>query len=104
MDGWEGTATLEWWANQSTCLGKFAVLATACVTGRDWPCGVILDPPLSDDDRAGFDFLMELDPLFTLRFGEESTLLVNVASGEGACLILTAHEAKASRPVDSGEE
>ncbi|MFD3499387.1 hypothetical protein ACFWWT_30235 [Streptomyces sp. NPDC058676] len=97
----EGTATLEWWANRSTCLSRLGVRVTVRVTGSEWTCDAILDPPVSAEDREGFDFLMELDPLFTLRFDEGSTFLVNVvAAGTDGRLILTAHQAEAAKSAD----
>ncbi len=95
MDSWEGTATLAWWANESTCLGTFGARVSVRVTGTDWASDVVLDPPLSEDDREVFGFLMDLDPVFTLRFDERSTLLVNVVSGDNECLALTVFEAEA---------
>jgi hypothetical protein len=97
MDSYEGTATLEWWANRSTCLARLGVRVAVRVTGNDWTCDAILEPPLSGEDWEGFDFLMALDPVFTLRFDEESSLHVNVAAtgGDGR-LTLTAYQAEAA--------
>lgn len=91
MDSYEGTATLEWWANRSTCLARFGVRVSVGVTGNDWTCDATLEPSLTGEDRESFDFLMALDPLFTLRFDEESMLHVNVAAtNDGGGLTLTA--------------
>ena len=102
MDSHEGTGTLEWWANRSTCLGGRGVRVTVRVTGNDWTCDAILDPPLSAEDQEDFDFLMELDPLFTLRFGEGSTFRVNaVAAGDNGRLSLTAYAEEPAESADS---
>ncbi|WP_370093309.1 hypothetical protein [Streptacidiphilus sp. MAP12-20] len=101
MDSWAGIATLEWWANRSTCLGTFGARATIRVTAADWMSAAVLDPPLSDDDREVFGLLMDLDPVFTLRFEEGSTLLVNVVDGHEEGLALTAYEAEAGQRVGS---
>ncbi|WP_225648850.1 hypothetical protein [Streptomyces solaniscabiei] len=99
MDNYEGLATLEWWANPSTCLGEWGVQVTVRVTGGGWSCDAVLEPPLSAEDREGFDFLMAVDPLFTLRFEEGSTMHVNViAAGDDGRLTLTACEADAVSP------
>ncbi|WAU83179.1 hypothetical protein O1Q96_27925 [Streptomyces sp. Qhu-G9] len=91
MDSCEGAATLEWWANRSTSLGSFGVRVTVRVAGSDWACDAILDHPPTGEDREGFDFLRENDPLFRLRFDEGSTVLVDVVAVEdGGRLILTA--------------
>ncbi|GAA3834422.1 hypothetical protein GCM10022403_079060 [Streptomyces coacervatus] len=95
MDSYEGTATLEWWANGSTCLSRVGVRVAVLVTGNGWTCEALVEPPLSAEDRESFDFLMKLDLLFTLRFDEESTLLVNVAAADDGRLILTAYQAEA---------
>ncbi|MFF2846606.1 hypothetical protein ACFVT5_09760 [Streptomyces sp. NPDC058001] len=96
MDSYEGTATLEWWANRSTCLGRLGVRVAVRVTGDDWTCDANLAPALSAEDRERFDFLMRLDPVFTLRFDDGSTLLVNaVAAVDDGRLVLTAYQAEA---------
>ncbi|MFD3458069.1 hypothetical protein ACFWVC_38630 [Streptomyces sp. NPDC058691] len=96
MDSYEGTATLEWWANRSTCLARLGVRVAARVTGNDWTCDAILEPSLTAEDRESFNSLMALDPLFTLRFDEESMLHVSVAAtGDDGRLTLTAYQAGA---------
>jgi hypothetical protein len=72
-----------------------AVRVAVRVTGNGWTCEAIVEPPLSAEDRDSFDFLMKLDPLFTLRFDEENALLVNVAAGDDGRLVLTAYQAAA---------
>jgi hypothetical protein len=102
MDSFEGTATLEWWANRSTCLARLGVRVAVRVTDNDWTCDAVLEPPLTAEDRESFDFLMALDPLFTLRFDEESTLHVNVvAAGTDGRLTLTAHQAEAAESAST---
>ncbi|OKI26228.1 hypothetical protein [Streptomyces sp. CB03911] len=95
MEGYNGTATLEWWANPSTCLGCFSVTLTVSVVGG-WRGVAIPVTPMSASDGEGFDFLMQLDPVFTLRFPDDSTVLVNVIAertSEGLTL----------GPAESGE-
>jgi hypothetical protein len=102
MDSCEGTAMLEWRANRSTCLGRLGVQVTVRVTGNDWTCYAILDPPLSTEDQEGFDFLMEVDPLFTLRFDEGTTIQTRVvAAGDDGRLILTAYQAETAESAGS---
>lgn len=99
MDNFEGTATLEWWANRSTCLARLGVRVTR-VTANDGTCDAILEPPLTAEERENFDFLMALDPLFTLRtlrFGEECLLHVHVVAAEDdGRLTLAAYRAEAA--------
>ncbi|MEU1473505.1 hypothetical protein ABZ434_35505 [Streptomyces sp. NPDC005761] len=89
MDSIEGTATLEWWANRSTCLGRLRVGVGVCA-GDDGACEASFEPAPAGDDRESFDFLLQLDPLFTLRFDDGSVQLVNVEVGVEGRLILTA--------------
>ncbi|MFJ1704760.1 hypothetical protein [Kitasatospora sp. NPDC088346] len=102
MDRWEGTATLEWWADRSTCLARLGVRVTAHALGDGWAGGAVLDPPPSESDRADFELLMTLDPLFTLRLDEGSTILVDVRTTVGEeQLGLTAH-GTGTAPAASG--
>ncbi|MFF7678475.1 hypothetical protein [Actinacidiphila glaucinigra] len=97
MDSYVGAATLEWWANRSTRLGWFDVRVEVGVTDSVWNCSATLADPLHGDRKEVFDFLMALDPVFTLRFDARSSLLVDVApAGNGARLVLTAYEAEES--------
>ncbi|WP_329023308.1 MULTISPECIES: hypothetical protein [unclassified Streptomyces] len=100
MDSYEGTATLEWWANRSTCLGRLRVRIAVCTAGDNWTCEAALGSPLAAEDKKSFDFLMQLDPHFTLRFDDASTLLVNVVeAGVEGRLILTAAETDTAEPT-----
>ncbi|WP_435131484.1 hypothetical protein [Actinacidiphila sp. bgisy144] len=101
-DHHEGTATIEWWANSSTCLARLGVYVTIRAA-HEWTCEARFTPALSPEDQEGFDFLMELDPLFTLRFDEGGTLLVDVVAvpDDSGRLSLTAHEPANDRPAGS---
>uniref|UniRef100_A0AAU1M2X1 Uncharacterized protein n=1 Tax=Streptomyces sp. NBC_00148 TaxID=2903626 RepID=A0AAU1M2X1_9ACTN len=61
--------------------------------GDIWTSEATLESPLAAEDRESFDFLMQLDPSFTLRFDDASTLLVKVAeAGAEERLTLTLGE------------
>ncbi|MFY1617319.1 hypothetical protein [Micromonospora sp. WMMD736] len=77
MDRFEGRCWLDWWANSSLTFGpvEVAVVITASDAGWDARGHLVGD---SDDDRDGFAFLCDLDPVFTLRFEDESTVEVTV--------------------------
>ncbi|MDH6574390.1 hypothetical protein [Kitasatospora sp. MAP5-34] len=93
MDSYDGTATLEWWANPSTYLGRFRVTLTVSAVSGGWKGVAMSDTPLSEPHREGLDLLMQLDPVFTLRFADDSTVLVNViAEGADERLILNPFE------------
>ncbi|MEU9027044.1 hypothetical protein AB0D46_05820 [Streptomyces sp. NPDC048383] len=103
MDSYEGTATLEWWANRSTCLGRLRVQVAVRATGDNRTSEATLESLLAAEDRESFDFLMQLDPYFTLRFDDASTLLVKVAeAGVEGRLVFTAVEADTAEPTGTG--
>ncbi|MFI1018543.1 hypothetical protein [Streptomyces sp. NPDC020965] len=97
MDSYQDAATLEWWANRAACLGRLRVRIVVRTAGDDWTCEATLE---AAEDRESFDFLMQLDPYFTLRFYDASTLLVKVVEGgveERLCL--TAARANTAEPT-----
>jgi hypothetical protein len=78
MESYESSAVLEWWANRSICLGSFGIQITVTAESVGWRAQAWATSPFSAEDREGFDFLMALDPVFTLRFDDDSTVLVHV--------------------------
>ncbi|MEU8779691.1 hypothetical protein [Streptomyces sp. NPDC048606] len=96
MDSFQGTGTLEWWANAATNLAGYEVQVSVRVLDGHWSCEAFLDSEhLSADHRDAFDFLMNLDPVFTLRFADGGEILVDALKvGDGARLVLTAYEPK----------
>nr|WSS73237.1 hypothetical protein OG491_35565 [Streptomyces sp. NBC_01175] len=91
MDRFVGQASLEWWANREICLEKYGIDITVTVdevgkwqaTGRH---ANLLDTP----QREGWDFLMEMDPHFSVVFSGEdnSGILVRVFETEDGTLTL----------------
>ncbi|UQI45604.1 hypothetical protein M1P56_15215 [Streptomyces sp. HU2014] len=66
---------------------------TARAADGEWTCDAVLDGPLPEERQEVFDALVQADPVFTLHFGEGGEILVDVvAAGDGARLVLTAHE------------
>ncbi|MFD6300238.1 hypothetical protein ACFWFU_36030 [Streptomyces sp. NPDC060235] len=91
MDAYEGTATLEWWANRLTCLGAFEVRIAIRITGHSWTCDASLCPLPPAQEREDFASLVDLDPFFALRFDDGNTLDVHVVSADAdGGLVLTA--------------
>ncbi|MFF2780328.1 hypothetical protein ACFVU3_36145 [Streptomyces sp. NPDC058052] len=92
MDGFVGQARLEWWANHVTCLEKYDidVIVTVDAVGTWWASGQHAHA-LGTTQREGWDFLMEMDPYFSLVLpGEEQGgVLVNVVEAEDGTLTLT---------------
>ncbi|MFC9329009.1 hypothetical protein [Kitasatospora sp. NPDC057015] len=73
---------------------------TVRTTGDEWRCDAVFDPPLSEADQEGFDFLMALEPLFTLYFDEGSTILVDVSTTDvRGRLTLAVHEPETTEPA-----
>jgi hypothetical protein len=67
---------LDWWANSSTRIGSVEIDVVIEADGSDWVAHGRL--ARQDDDREGFLFLCELDPVFTMRFDGEGTVSVVV--------------------------
>ncbi|WP_319464013.1 hypothetical protein [Micromonospora sp. RTP1Z1] len=82
MDRFEGRCWLDWWANFSTLLGSVeaGVVITAANAGWKIRGHLVSD---SDEDRAAFAFLCDLDPVFSLRFEDESAVAVTVHPTDG---------------------
>ncbi len=77
MDRYEGRGWLDWWANSSTNLGGVEVYVVNTPTEQGWTAhGELIDDPTSEDVREGFAILCDLDPVFTLRFDDGSTIQV----------------------------
>lgn len=89
MDRFEGRCHLDWWANPITCLASVEITLAVAVTDMGWTAEGRLTSD-NDDGRAGFALLLDLDPVFTLRFDDESTIDVTVHPGaEGDRFTLT---------------
>lgn len=72
MDRFEGRCWLDWWANSSTNLGGMEVSAEGIApTEAGWMAHVEL---VNGNDQEAFMFLCDLDPVFTLRFRDGSTV------------------------------
>jgi hypothetical protein len=80
MDRFEGRCWLDWWANSSTNLGGSEVSVVITPTETGWDAHGQL---VSDEDQEGFAFLCDLDPVFTLRFEDGSTIAVTVIPAGG---------------------
>ncbi|BCJ48034.1 hypothetical protein GCM10010168_23930 [Actinoplanes ianthinogenes] len=99
MDRYEGRCWLDWWANSSTLLGSAAVdvVITASDAGWDARARLVSD---DDDERDGFAFLCDLDPVFTLRFEDGSTIPVMVQVGSNDRITLAQYAGPAHRSID----
>ncbi|ADU07525.1 hypothetical protein O7630_05115 [Micromonospora sp. WMMD718] len=77
MDRFEGRCWLDWWANSSTLLDSVEVAVVIAAATGGWEANGRLVSD-SDEDREAFAFLCELDPVFALRFEDESVVAVTV--------------------------
>ncbi|MFG2841371.1 hypothetical protein ACGFYE_41090 [Streptomyces zaomyceticus] len=100
MERFAGRGRLEWWANQSICLEMYDIDITVtvdavgkwCATGRHADA-------LDTTQREGWDFLMEMDPHFSLAFpGEDrGAIMVRVVEAADGTLTLTEAPAASDR-------
>ncbi|MET8976795.1 hypothetical protein ABZX85_14370 [Streptomyces sp. NPDC004539] len=89
MDGFTGRARLEWWANRSTCLEEYGIGITVAVDAAGtWRATGRHADVLDTDRRDGWNFLMEMDPRFSLVFpgGEDSGMSVRVFEAQDGTL------------------
>ncbi|MFE9298803.1 hypothetical protein [Streptomyces niveus] len=77
MNGREGTAHLEWWANPSTCLARLPVRVTSTPGGAAW--NAALSPGIDGEGRGSVQDLIDADPFCTLRFDDGSAVSVEAA-------------------------
>lgn len=79
---------LDWWANSSTRLGSVEVAVTVTAGAAGWQAhGRLIGD--GAEEREGFAFLCDLDPVFTLRFADGSTFTVVVHPADDDRFILT---------------
>ncbi|WP_081239685.1 hypothetical protein [Streptomyces viridosporus] len=91
MDRFVGQGRLEWWANQSTCLEIYDIDITVTV-GADgkWRATGRHANALDATQCEGWDFLMEMDPHFSIAFPGEDRggITVRVVEAEDGTLTL----------------
>ncbi|MFJ5138963.1 hypothetical protein [Streptomyces sp. NPDC088707] len=94
MDRFVGQASLEWWANREICLEKYGIDITVAVDEvGTWQATGRHAHLLDTTQREGWDFLMEMDPHFSVVFPgedneENSGVLVRVFEAADGCLTL----------------
>ncbi|MFB6833603.1 hypothetical protein [Streptomyces hydrogenans] len=92
MDRFVGQGRLEWWANHSTCLEMYDIDITVTVDAvGKWRAAGRHVNTLDTTQREGWDFLMEMDPHFSIAFpGEDrGAIMVRVVEAEDGTLTLT---------------
>ena len=92
MDRFAGQARLEWWANQSTCLEMYDIDITVTVDAvGSWLATGRHADALDTTQREGWDFLMEMDPHFSVAFPGEDRggIMVKVVEAEDGTLTFT---------------
>ena len=98
MDRYEGHGWLDWWANSITLLGSIDVWLVITAQGSGWEAHGHLT---NEEDREGLAFFCDLDPVFTLRFDDHSTIAVTVHPTDGHRQFqLTEYTGPIQRPVD----
>lgn len=99
MDRVERRCHLDWWANSVTLLASVEVAVVIAATDTGWAAeGHLISD--DEDERDGFAFLCNIDPVFILRFDDESTIEVTVHPPEigGGTFGITEYIGPAHRP------
>ncbi|MFD6826625.1 hypothetical protein ACFWC5_40795 [Streptomyces sp. NPDC060085] len=92
MDRYVGQGRLEWWANQSICLEMYDIDITTTVDAvGKWQATGCHASALDTTQREGWDFLMEMDPHFSIAFPGEDRggITVRVVEAKDGTLTLT---------------
>ncbi|MFE7097340.1 hypothetical protein [Streptomyces erythrochromogenes] len=92
MDGFAGRARLEWWANASACLEKYDIdIAVTVDADGTWWATARHASALDTARREGWDFLMAMDPSFSVVFPgkDKGGNVVRVFEAEDGTLTLT---------------
>jgi hypothetical protein len=76
MDLYRGPATLEWRANDSFTIGPAPLELRVF---EDWTAEATPAGELSEEERDGFEFFLELGSPYTVRFPDDSICHVTVA-------------------------
>jgi len=97
MDRFEGRCWLDWWANSSLNLGDIEASVAITPTDTGWDAHGQLNNSTGDEERAAFAFLCDMDPVFTLRFQDGSTIDVTVTRTDDHRFTLTEY----TGPTDS---
>lgn len=102
MERFEGRCQLDWWANSSTVFSGTEVEVTITSSGPEWVARgrLITD---DDDQREGFVFLCDLDPVFAMRFDGGGTLPVTIHDlrDGGRRFALTEYRGPRERTIDT---
>lgn len=98
MDGLECRCWLDWWANPITVLASAETQITITRSGNAWSARGQLT---NDEDREGFDFLCNLDPVFSLRFQDGSTITVSVHPLDNDQFDLTEYAGPTQRKIEN---
>lgn len=97
MDRFEGRCWLDWWANSSTNFGGIEVSVVITPIETNWAAHGQL---IHDDQREPFAFLCDMDPVFTLRFQDGSTVQVALTLVDDRRFTLTEYTGPANRQTD----
>ncbi|MFE6065388.1 hypothetical protein [Streptomyces sp. NPDC056525] len=92
MDQFVGQGRLEWWANHSTCLEMYDIDITVAVDAvGQWRATGRHSNALDTIQREGWDFLMEMDPHFSIALPGEDRggIMVRVVEAGDGTLTLT---------------
>ena len=98
MERFEGRCWLDWWANSSTCLASVEASVVVSHSPAGWQAH---GQATHDQDLEGFALLCDLDPVFSLRFEDDSTIQVTVhRDHDRRRFTLTEYTGPAQRHID----
>jgi hypothetical protein len=100
MDRVESRCHLDWWANSATVLASVQIAVVITAAGTGWTAeGRLISE--DEEERVGFAFLRDMDPVFILRFDDESTIAVTVhPPDDSGWFTLTEHTEPTHRPIN----
>lgn len=96
VDRYEGRCWLDWWANPSTNLAGTAVSVAITSASTGWDARARLIDPAA---RSGLAFLVEIDPVFLLRFSDAGAIPVTVDLTHADHVTLTEYPGTEHRPT-----
>jgi hypothetical protein len=100
MDRVESRCHLDWWANSVTLLASVEIAVVIAAVDTGWAAEGCLTSD-NEEERDGFVFLYEMDPVFILRFDDKSMIAVTVhPPDDNRRFALTEYTGPAHRPIN----
>jgi hypothetical protein len=100
MDRVESRCHLDWRVNSVTVLASVEIAVVIAAADSGWTAeGRLISE--DEEERDGFAFLRDMDPVFILRFDDESMIAVTVhPPDDSGWFALTEHAGPTHRPIN----